>query len=236
MKHFSLFVLTGLYSLLFTACFFREAASNADTEESVYLSSTETPNGALAEEESSASPPQNKVVMSNLGQGVQEVNLDLFEAEGLPIAVYLPSNQFQGESVEGESGKEIHLFYEPNGERQSDVQIHFWFPEAATTLEEVRNLVLSPEGPISAQGLTITDRTEVVSYPWAQEKFVYQRMDDEAAESLEQGFAFIGEYTDSVGKPGFFIVMMQYPAKQATTFETQAAMILDNVEFVDKAF
>ena len=235
MKHLSLPFLIGLYSVLFTACFFRGVATNSSPEESVYLSASEIPQGALAEEEDDvAAPPQNKIVMSNVGAGVQEIELDLFQDESIPLAIYLPAQTFKAESADTEVGKEVHLYYEPGGKRQPEVEIYFLFPKELTLLEEVQNLILTEESVLSRAGLTIVDRTEVVSYPWVKEKFVYQQAEGQEGQPA-RGFAFIGEDLSTDDETDFFVVMLHYPEAQAEMLEAQAALILDNIEFLSES-
>jgi hypothetical protein len=236
MKHLSLFFLVGLYSVLFTACFFRGVATDAESSESVYLSASKIPQGALAEDEAAVdTPPQNKIVMSNLGAGVQEIELELFQDEGVPLAVYLPANEFKGEITDSEAGKEVHFYYEPNGNRQADVHIYFLFPQGSALLEDVQNLVLAEDSALNRAGLAIVDRTEVVSYPWVKEKFVYQQADP-ASSPPSRGFAFIGENLSTAEENDFFVVMVHYPEAQSEAIEARTALILDNVEFLDGAF
>lgn len=230
MKHFSLLFLIGLYSVLFTACFFRGVATDSNSQESVYLSASEIPQGALAEEDAVDAPPQNKIVMSNVGAGVQEVELELFQGEDIPLAIYLPTQAFKGEVVDTEAGREVHLYYAPTGERQSDVEIYFLFPGETTLLEDAQNVVLSEDSVLSRAGLAIVDRTEVVSYPWAKEKFVYQQVETSEGKP-DRGFAFIGENLSTVAENDFFIVMVYYPDAKSEVIEAQTALILDNVEF-----
>jgi hypothetical protein len=231
MKNFGLLLLIGLYSILFTSCFLRNMGTESDTASSVYLSANEIPQGTVGETETTTDPPQNKVVMSNLGRGIQEVELELFTAEGVPLALYLPAGEFQVETAAEAAGQAVYLHYQPQGQRRENIYIQLLFPHESANLEAVQTLVMGEGGLLDPAQWAIVDRTSVVAYSWVEEKFVYRPV---TAEMPLQGMVLIGRNLATADEQDFFTVMMHYPVGQSNDFEARSTLILDNIEFYDR--
>jgi hypothetical protein len=156
------------------------------------------------------------------GQSV-EVELKLFNQAALPFTTYVPAQDFQSE-VGGTSGEQnVRFYFSPTGKKDSKAYLQMVLPDQGNSIEEVRELILSDRGIMATNRWELVDRTDVVSYPWAKEKFIYQQ---QTPDGMAIGTIYIGE---NQGKA--FYILTHYPAEYAEGFEPRSAVILENLQF-----
>ncbi len=234
MKNRSLgLLMLGVLLLPLTSCvepFFTRANASSDTPD-------------IAEvEDGLSSLPLTKSTTVNLDGEISEVELVLYDEVELPLGVYVPSNGVQAETVGSESAAEVRFHLEvqnsvnPEADpvNEDDVfpqsYIHFVFPNGKVNAEDMQNLVLGDSGLLSANGWEIVDRTNVVTYPWALEKIVYQ------SSSGVEGAIFIGENRISDRESEFFLIFSHIPTEYASNLAPTTTLILENIEFLDDFF
>ncbi|MFM7426628.1 MAG: hypothetical protein ACKO7W_16810, partial [Elainella sp.] len=69
-------------------------------------------------------------------------------------------------------------------------------------------------------------RTDIVSYPWAKEKLIYQQR---TAQQNYVGSIYIGDYE---GRS--FYALTHYPAEYMDGFEPRSTIMLENLQFRDE--
>jgi hypothetical protein len=170
----------------------------------------------------SAQPETRVTPITIEGQPIA-VELKLFDQKNLPFTTYAPAKDFQSSVGASGEGQGIWFHFSPTGQKDESAYIHIFLPASLTGLEDLRQLVLGDNGLMASNQWELTDRTDVVSYPWAKEKLTYQH---QTPNGLAVGAIYIGEHQ---GKA--FYIATHYPAEYTDGFEPRSAVILENLKF-----
>jgi hypothetical protein len=190
-------------------------------------SSTASPTASLSPKPGGAPPTPFQSAsritpLSIEGQSV-EVELRLFNSAALPFTTYFPAQDFQPEVSEAGGEQNIRFYFSPTGQKDGKAYVQIILPSQGNRVDEMRELILSDRGIMATNRWELVDRTDVVSYPWAKEKFIYQQ---KTPSGMAIGAIYIGEDN---GKA--FYVLTHYPAEYSEGFEPRSAVILENLQF-----
>jgi hypothetical protein len=167
--------------------------------------------------------PESRITpLSIEGQSV-EVELKLFNPATLPFTTYFPAKDFQHEVSDADGEQNIRFYFSPTGQKDVKAYVQIILPSQGNSVDEVRELILSDRGIMATNRWELVDRTDVVSYPWAKEKFIYQQ---QTPDGMAIGAIYIGE-----DKGTAFYVLTHYPAEYSEGFEPRSAVILENLQF-----
>jgi hypothetical protein len=167
--------------------------------------------------------PETRVTPITIEGQPIEVELKLFDQKQLPFTTYAPAKDFQSSIGASGEGQSIRFYFSPTGQKDESAYIHIFLPASLTELEDLRQLVLGDNGLMASSQWELTDRTDIVSYPWAKEKLTYQQ---QTPNGLVVGTIYIGE---NQGKA--FYLVTHYPAEYTDGFEPRSAVILENLKF-----
>lgn len=168
---------------------------------------------------------ETKVMLVSLENQMREVELRLFDHEALPFSTYIPVEGFTEQVEPGQTGIAARFSFKSQGDRPDNAYVYFWVPKSDLTVEAIQTQLLGTHGLLAKENWRMTDRTAVVAYPWVKEKIVYEQ---QTAQGPQSGAIFIGEQD---GKA--FYAVTSYPLTERDRFESQAALILENLEFRD---
>jgi hypothetical protein len=201
-------------------------------------SSESTPNGSLAapveSPAESASPssaseqirPDTRIMPMTIEGQVVEMELRLFNQPALPFTTYVPKKDFQDEVDSSEQGTVAQFVFSPGGKKNEMAYVQIFLPSRQTSVEDMRELLLSEQGLLASNNWELVDRTEIVSYPWAREKLIYQQQTEK--EDF-YGSVYIGDY-----KGRSFYALTHYPVEYADGFEPRSTIMLENLRFRDE--
>lgn len=170
--------------------------------------------------------PDTKLARLSLEGEQSEIELHLLESESLPFITYIPQPEFTLTSDQPEDGQGLRLNFSPGGTPNPAAYVEIVIPDGRASLQDVRDRLLDEQGLLTRNGWQMVDRTEVVTYPWAVEKIVYEH---QTADALIVGSIFIGENDGSA-----FYALTHYPSEYGDGFEPRAVMILENLEFKEQ--
>jgi hypothetical protein len=226
--HRAIYLLTGLgFSLLSSCTVLRsnEPSSNPETPRR----SVEAPVESAAAS-STSSPgqdrPETRVMPMTIEGQVIEMELRLFDQSPLPFTTYVPTKDFQNKVDRSDQGTVAEFVFSPGGKKDENAYVQIFLPARQTSVEEMRDLLLGDQGLLTTNNWELVDRTDIVSYPWAREKLIYQQQIDKQA---FLGSIYIGNYQGHS-----FYALTHYPAEYIDGFEPRSTIMLENLQFRDE--
>lgn len=152
-----------------------------------------------------------------------ELALKLFAEPELPYSTYIPIDEFVTDIQETEQATVVTHYANFNDTLNENAYMRVVFPKRATTVEALQEQILGEEGLLASQNWQITDRTDVVVWPWAREyiHFLSTNPDENMA-----GQILIGEHEGQ----GFYI-LSHYPIEYTEGFEPRAMVLINELQF-----
>lgn len=169
--------------------------------------------------------PNTRIIPMAVEGEVLEMELTLFGQPSLPFTTYVPSTDFQSEVSTGAEAMSAYFYFSPSGKKDSNAYLQIVMPQDRMSVAQMQDALLSNQGLLAKNGWELVDRTEIVSYPWAKEKLIYQKR---TANQLFVGSIYIGEY-----EGGAFYTLTYYPAEYVDGFEPRSTVLLENLQFQD---
>lgn len=155
-----------------------------------------------------------------------ELELQLFDQPSLPFTTYVPKRDFQSEVGNSPDGTVAQFFFSPRGKQDKTAYVQIFMPTRQTSPDEMRELLIGASGLLANNRWQLIDRTDIVSYPWAKEKLIYQQR---TAQQNYVGSIYIGDYE---GRS--FYALTHYPAEYMDGFEPRSTIMLENLQFRDE--
>lgn len=169
--------------------------------------------------------PDTRVMPMTIEGQIVELELQLFNKSPLPFTTYVPKRDFQNEVDDSGQGTVAQFFFSPKGKKDKAAYVQIFLPDQQTTVQDMRELLIGENGLLSANRWQLVDRTDIVSYPWAREKLIYQQ---KAGKRNFIGSIYIGEHE---GRS--FYALTHYPAEYMDGFEPRSTIMLENLQFRD---
>ncbi|NJO77076.1 MAG: hypothetical protein HC827_00180 [Cyanobacteria bacterium RM1_2_2] len=170
--------------------------------------------------------PDTRIVPMAIEGEMIEMELELFDQSPLPFTTYVPTNDFQNEVNSSKQGTVAQFFFSPTGKKDEAAYVQIFLPARYTSIEDMRELLLSDQGLLATNNWQLVDRTDIVSYPWAREKLIYQQ---QVKEQNFVGSIYIGDYQGRA-----FYALTHYPAEYVDGFEPRSTIMLENLQFRDE--
>lgn len=182
---------------------------------------------ASAETEASGQlQPDTKVITMSLEGEPREVELKRFHQDSLPFTTYYPEGDFQPEITSSAEGSGVRFYFSPTRKKDENAYISFFFPKGLSSIQSIQDLLLGERGVLVKNGWDLVDRTDIVSYPWAKEKLIYQYQQDS---EMIVGSIYVGQ---EAGQS--FYTLTHYPAEYGDGFEPRSNIVLENLQFEEK--
>jgi hypothetical protein len=167
--------------------------------------------------------PDTKIITMNLEGESEEVELKLFQHSSLPFTTYYPAKSFTPELRSSEDGVGVRFYFSPTGEKNAAAYICFFLPNRSDNLEDMQELVLGDRGLLVSNQWELLDRTNIVSYSWAEEKMLYRQ---QAGGEQMVGAIYVGQ------EAGYtFYTVTHYPIEYGDGFEPRSNILLENLQF-----
>jgi hypothetical protein len=167
--------------------------------------------------------PDSKIITMSLEGEASEVELKLFQHQALPFTTYYPAQAFTPEVRTSKDGVEVWFYFSPTGVKDENAYLSFFLPNRSTNVETMQNMILGDRGLLVDNQWELLDRTDIVSYGWAEEKLLYQhRKGGEQA----VGAIYVGEEDGQA-----FYTLTHYPVEYGDGFEPRSNIILENLQF-----
>jgi hypothetical protein len=170
--------------------------------------------------------PDTRVMPMTIEGKVIEMELELFDQQSLPFTTYVPTKDFENEVASSDQGTVAQFFFSPTGKKDKAAYVQIFLPARYTSVEDMRELLLSEQGLLATNSWQLVDRTDIVSYPWAREKFIYQQR---VEEQDFVGSIYIGDYQGRA-----FYALTHYPVEYVDGFEPRSTIMLENLQFRDE--
>lgn len=152
-----------------------------------------------------------------------ELTLKLFTEPELPYSTYVPIDEFVTDIQETEQATVVTHYANFGGTLNENAYMRVVLPKRSTTVEALQEQILGEEGLMASQNWQITDRTDVVVWPWAREYIHYLSRD---ADQNSAGEILIGEHEGQ----GFYI-LSHYPIEYTEGFEPRAMVLINELQF-----
>lgn len=172
--------------------------------------------------------PDTRIMPMTIEGKVIEMELRLFDQAPLPFTTYVPKKDFQNEVDSTEQGAVAQFVFSPQGKKDENAYVQIFLPARQTSVEDMRELLMGERGLLNANNWALVDRTDIVSYPWAREKLIYQRQTNK---QTFLGSIYIGDHQ---GRS--FYALTHYPAEYSDGFEPRSTIMLENLQFRDEEF
>lgn len=170
--------------------------------------------------------PDTRIMPMTIEGRVLEIEMRLFDQQPLPFTTYVPIKDFQTEVNHSDQGTVAQFFFSPKGKRDLSAYVQIFLPDRQTSVENMRSLLLDSNGLLTANDWQLVDRTDIVSYPWAEEKLIYRH---QVGKDIYLGSIYIGNYE---GRS--FYALTHYPAEYIDGFEPRSTIMLENLQFRDQ--
>ncbi|MCU0523652.1 MAG: hypothetical protein MUF72_02385 [Elainella sp. Prado103] len=171
----------------------------------------------------SSERPDTRVMPMAIEGQVVEMELKLFDQLPLPFTTYFPVRDFQSEVSNSEQGMVAQFTFSVKGQKNEAAYVQIFLPAQRTSIEEMQGLLLDERGLLATNHWQLIDRTEIVSYPWAREKLIYQQ---QSGQQTYVGSIYIGDYE---GRS--FYALTHYPVEYMDGFEPRSTVMLENLQF-----
>lgn len=189
------------------------------------------------EQEPDKGRPDTKIITMNLEGTSTEVELTLFNQESIPFTTYYPTKDFVPEVLTTQTGTEVRLYFSPAGKKDTDAYVSFFLPNRDVSIEALQDWILGEQGMMVRNRWELVDRTDIVSYPWAEDKLIYQEaMDFDTASATDSntnpelvvGSVYIGQENGYT-----FYTLTHYPVEYGDGFEPRSNIVLENLQFTE---
>jgi|GEM_PF-4829779 hypothetical protein len=170
--------------------------------------------------------PETRIMAMRLDGRMAEVELKLLNQQDFPFTTYFPAKDFKAQQITAEAGTGVRLVYSPQGKPRSNTYLDIVLPQQNATLDQLRDYVLDPQGLLAKNQWQLTDRTNIVSYPWVKEKLIYRQ---ETPNGIVEGAVYLGETEGQA-----FYLVAHYPKKDINRFESLGTIALENLQFRDE--
>jgi hypothetical protein len=170
--------------------------------------------------------PDTRVIPMTIEGQVIEMELELFDQQPLPFTTYVPTKDFENEVNSSNQGTVAQFFFSPTGKKNEAAYVQIFLPARYTTIEDMRELLLNEQGLLATNRWQLVDRTDIVSYPWAREKLIYQQ---QVEKQNFVGSIYIGDYQGRA-----FYALTHYPIEFVDGFEPRSTIMLENLQFRDE--
>jgi hypothetical protein len=194
------------------------------------IQSTSTPvRGA----ESDKTRPDTKIVTVNLEGQATQMELRLFHQDMIPFTTYYPVGGFVPavEQSETEQATTVQFQFSPTETKDDQAYITVFIPDRALSTQALQDLILGERGLLVTNQWELVDRTDIVSYPWATEKLIYQHYGDINGSEAERMVGSI--YFGQEGGQTFYVIT-HYPIEYGDGFEPRSSIVLENLQFDDR--
>lgn len=202
--------------------------SNQQTADSTANPTTASPTESPSPSPSPSSEenrPDTRVMPMTIEGKIIELELRLFDQPRVPFTTYVPTKDFQNEVTSSKTGTVAQFFFSPKGKKDETAYVQIFLPTQQTSIEDMRGLLLDNQGLLASNNWELVDRTDIVSYPWAREKLIYQQ---QSGKRSFIGSIYIGDYD---GRS--FYALTHYPAEYSNGFEPRSTIMLENLQFRD---
>lgn len=170
--------------------------------------------------------PDTKIITMNLEGRSTEVELRLYEKESLPFFTYYPTKNFTPEFKPLEEGDRLRFYFTAKGKKDEEAYVSFFQPDETTSPEAMLETIMGADGLLVRNKWELVDRTDIVSYPWAVEKLIYQQQKED---DLIVGAIYIGAKDGQA-----FYVLTHYSEEYSDRFDPTANIMLENLQFNDE--
>lgn len=166
-----------------------------------------------------------KVITMNIGGKPIQIELKWFHQPPFPFQAYYSAKDFVPELSVSDRGNSVRFYFSPTGSSDRQTYLHIFVPEQPTNLEMMQETLLGNQGLFVQNNWQLVDRTDIVSYSWANEKLIYRQpiQDGEAI-----GAVYIGEYEGQS-----FYAMTHVMPNQRDEFEPRVNIVLESLQFED---
>jgi hypothetical protein len=164
-----------------------------------------------------------KIITMNLEGEPREVELKLFHHQDLPFTTYYPAQVFTPEVQTSAEGVTVRFYFSPTGVKDEDAYLAFFLPHRSTNLDTMQDLILGDRGLLVTNQWELLDRTDIVSYGWAEEKLLYQH---QTGAEQAVGAIYMGEEDGNM-----FYTLTHYPVEYGDGFEPRSNIIWENLQF-----
>lgn len=150
------------------------------------------------------------------------VTLRLFEQQGYTLSTYFPE-RFEPVTVASGEGESVQFYFTlPDGTRQEDVYVSFFFPRENLSVQQMENYLLGSNGIFAVNQWQVSDRSTTNLPTWATERISFRHTSDPRTLI---GNVYIGQIDGQV-----FSATVHYPAEYAEGVAPRATTILENVQ------
>jgi hypothetical protein len=223
----AIYWLLGIGFSIISGCTLMRSSEQASTPNSSLAAPVESPTETASPTSVSEQVrPDTRIMPMTIEGQVVEMELRLFNQPALPFTTYVPKKDFQDEVDSSDQGTVAQFTFSPSGKKNETAYVQIFMPSRHTSVDEMRELLLSEQGLLASNNWELVDRTDIVSYPWAREKLIYQQRTDE--EDF-YGSVYIGDY-----RGRSFYALTHYPVEYADGFEPRSTIMLENLRFRDE--
>jgi hypothetical protein len=177
----------------------------------------------VPEDTSDKVQPDTKIITMSLEGEAQEVELRLFQHRDVPFTTYYPAQTFIPEVQTSAEGVHVQFYFSPAGVKNEQAYLSFFMPRQSADLEMMQELILGNQGLLINNQWELLDRTDIVSYSWAEEKLLYQHP---LETELIVGAIYVGEEDGHL-----FYTLTHYPVEYVDGFEPRSNIIWENLQF-----
>ena len=176
-----------------------------------------------ADENNHRTRPATKIVTVNLEGQATQMELHLFHQDVLPFTTYYPVTGFTPEVSQSAQATIVQFYFSPTGTKDDEAYISVFMPSRSVSTQAMQDLILGEQGLLVDNEWELVDRTDIVSYPWATEKLIYQHVDNA---EMTVGSIYIGQ------EAGYtFYIVTHYPVEYGDGFEPRSSIVLENLQF-----
>jgi hypothetical protein len=218
------YTLTGVLLAAVVACAppqTQTPPANQDTQPESEASDTGKASPEAQNYSAESSAPETKTAQLSVEGETTEIELQRFVSESSPFITYFPAEDFTPESATGKEGGD-RFYFSPTGTPDQKAYIQVVFPENASNVEEVQELVSGGKGLLATNNWEEVSQSTSTTYPWAVEEIVYEQNTETETYT---GVVYIGEQNDKA-----FYVVTHAPVEYGDGFNPRANLILENLE------
>ncbi|NEQ25958.1 MAG: hypothetical protein F6K28_44285, partial [Microcoleus sp. SIO2G3] len=176
---------TQIFSLLSVAFLLSTIAACASTSENsvpkgatgstLQTTTTETSQSTqVAQTPPNAQQPPTKTETISVEGEETEISLNLYDEASEVFTTYVPKDDFVAESGSSGEGTGTRFYFNAGGTKNEAVYVHMFFPAQATSLEQIKKLVVQPGGLFASNRWQVVNPSEEVPYSWAKERIVFR--------------------------------------------------------------
>jgi hypothetical protein len=172
--------------------------------------------------------PATKIVTVSLEGQATQMELRLFQQDSLSFTTYYPVTGFTPEVARSAQATKVQFYFSPTGSKDENAYVSVFIPDRAVSPQAMQDLILGERGLLVDNQWELVDRTDIVSYPWATEKLIYQQVSNADSAEMAVGSIYIGQEAGQT-----FYVVTHYPIEYGDGFEPRSSIVLENLQFAD---